>query len=84
MIEVSDSSLARDRKDKHLLYAHDGIPVYWVVNVVDRRIELYTDPQPDADPPAYATRTDYHPGDAVPVVLDGRTVGTLAVADLLP
>ena len=39
--------------------------------VVDRQVEVYSDPWP-ADPvPAYATRTDYRPGDSVPLVLDG-------------
>jgi Uma2 family endonuclease len=52
-------------------------------NVVDRQVEVYTDPRP-ADPvPAYATRTDYRPGDAVPLVLGGRPIAQLPVDDLL-
>jgi hypothetical protein len=52
--------------------------------VVDRLIEVYTDPDPAADPPAYRTRTDYAPGSSVPLVLDGQTVAQIPVADLLP
>ena len=82
--EVADSSLAVDRTDAHRIYARAGLPVYWIVNIPDRQIEVYTDPRPAADPPAYATRRDYLVGDGVPVVLDGARVGAVAVADVLP
>lgn len=84
VIEVSDSSLSFDRRDKNRIYARAGIPVYWIINVADRQVEVYTDPAPTADPPAYATRVDHKPGDTVPVTLDGKPAGTIAVSDLLP
>jgi Uma2 family endonuclease len=84
VIEVSDSTLEPDRAGKGRLYARAGLPVYWIVNVADRRIEIYTDPDPAADPPAYRTRTDYRPGAAVPITLDGRQVAMLPVADVIP
>ena len=84
VVEVADSSLLSDRRDKGRIYSAAGIPIYWVVNVIDRQIEVYTDPQAAATPPEYATRTDYPHGGSVPVVLDGVTVATLAVADLIP
>ncbi len=62
------------------VYGRAGIPIYWIVNLVDRLIEVYSDPRPDG----YATRTDYLPGQYVPVVLDGKVVGQIAVDDLLP
>ena len=84
VIEVADSSLAADRADKHRIYARAGVPEFWIVNIPDRQIEVYTDPRPTADPPVYAARRDYRAGDAVPVVLDGARVGAVAVADVLP
>jgi Uma2 family endonuclease len=84
VVEVADSSLAFDRIHKGRIYAREGIPSYWIVNVADRLIEVYTDPDPAADPPAYRNRTDYHPGDTVPIVLDGQPAGSIAVADLIP
>ncbi|WP_439632082.1 Uma2 family endonuclease [Gemmata sp.] len=84
LVEVADSSLALDRGPKANLYTRAGIPVYWIVNIPDRRVEVYTDPDPAANPPVYRTRTDYGTGDAVPVVLDGVAVATLPVADLIP
>ncbi|HEY1189106.1 MAG TPA: Uma2 family endonuclease, partial [Gemmata sp.] len=82
IIEVSDSTLSFDRREKHRIYAHEGVPVYWIVNVADRQVEVYSDPDPSANPPTYQTRTDYRPGDAVPVVLGGVTVAAVPVGDL--
>ena len=84
VIEVADSSLRTDRAVKTEVYAGGGIWSYWIINVDDRVIEVYTDPDPTADPPAYRTRTDYAPGQDVPLVLDGQTVATIPVAELLP
>jgi Uma2 family endonuclease len=84
VIEVADSSLDSDRADKVRIYARAGLPTYWIVNVIDRQVEVYTDPDPAATPPGYRTRADYRPGDAVPVVLDGQPAGSIPVADLLP
>jgi len=81
--EVADSSLDDDRDWKGRIYARANLPVYWIVNVVNRQVEVYTDPRP-ADPvPSYATRTDYKAGDSVPLVLDGQTVARLPGDDLL-
>jgi Uma2 family endonuclease len=43
VIEVADSSLSKDRGVKARLYAASGIPEYWIVNVVDRSVEVYRD-----------------------------------------
>ncbi|MCI0700591.1 MAG: Uma2 family endonuclease [Planctomycetia bacterium] len=81
--EFSVSSLRIDRVGKGRIYARAGIPVYWVVNVVDKVIEVYTQPSGRGDSAAYAKRDDYAIGTSVPVTLDGNTVGTIAVADVM-
>lgn len=78
IIEVSDSSLLFDRRVKGKMYAAVAIPVYWIVNLVDRQIEVYTDP----DASGYRARADYAHSAAVPVALDGQVVTTIPVADL--
>ena len=83
VVEVSHSSLRVDRVGKGRIYARAGIPVYWVVNVVDKVIEVYTQPSGPTDAPAYAKCDTFAVGTAVPVVLDGATVGTIAVADVM-
>ncbi len=80
---MSDSSLLIDRHDKGGIYARHGIPVYWVVNVVDKIIEVYTQPAGAGDAAAYAQRDDYPVGTAVPVVLDGTAVGTVVVSEVM-
>ena len=83
VIEVSDRSLDVDRQDKGRIYARAGLPVYWIVNLVDMQVEAYTDPSGPTATPAYATRTDSRAGDSVPVVLAGVTVAQLAVQSVL-
>ena len=84
VIEVADSSLWYDRTVKGRIYAEAGIPEYWIVNIGERLVEVYTSPTPAADPPAYAARTDYAVGQSVPLALDGIAVAQLPVADYLP
>lgn len=84
VVEVSDSSLNFDQQDKAGVYARDRIPVYWVVNLPERRVEVYTDPTGPADEPRYQAVRHFPVGTAVPVELDGQAVGTIPVDDLLP
>ena len=84
VIEVSDSSLQRDRLDKGRIYARASIPVYWVVNLVDRQVEVYTDPTGPVSAPVYRRRQDYPVGTSVPIDLDGQSIGTLVVGEVIP
>jgi Uma2 family endonuclease len=84
IIEVADSSLLRDQRDKTRIYARGNIPCYWIVNLVDRRVEVYAQPSGPAAVPAYGSTRIHQPGDPVPLILDGVTAGTVAVTDLLP
>ena len=44
LIEVADSTLDKDRGPKLLAYARGGIPVYWIVNLIERQLEIHTGP----------------------------------------
>lgn len=46
--EIAESSLTLDREYKGSLYAKARVPDYWIVNLVDRVLEVYRDPMPDA------------------------------------
>lgn len=52
VIEVADSTLERDRTAKKQIYAQAGIANYWIVNLVDRQLEVLLNPV-DGD---YATQ----------------------------
>jgi Uma2 family endonuclease len=84
VIEVSDSSLLRDRSLKGRIYAAASVPVYWIINLVDNLVEVYTDPTGPDPAPAYRTRHDYRIGDLVPFIIDGRDLGPIPAQELLP
>ena len=84
LIEVADSSLLVDRRNKLRVYAQARLPRYWIANIPERRIETYESPINQADGPSYAIRHDYTSGQRVPVILDGEQLGTIAVDEILP
>jgi hypothetical protein len=59
------------------------VPEYWIVNLVDGIVEVYTKPRGGRNP-TYRTRTDYAAGESVPVVLGGKQVGTIPVSEIIP
>jgi Uma2 family endonuclease len=85
IVEVALTTLSYDRNRKACLYAASGIADYWILNLVDRQLEVYRNPVADAAKPfgfRYASRTDLGPaGTASPLVAPGTSI---AVADLLP
>jgi Uma2 family endonuclease len=80
IVEVSDSSVAIDSGVKLIDYASEGIPVYWIVNIPRRRIEVYAQPLGTG----YQEKREYGPDDEVPVVLDGRELGRVSAKEILP
>lgn len=76
IVEIADTSLEIDREEKYKLYARAGIPVYWIVNLRDNCLEVYTEPYGDV----YKNKRLFFPGDTVEVPnLDQQ----IAVSDLL-
>ena len=51
VVEVALSRLRFDRNRKGSLYARARITDYWIVNLPDRRLEVYRDPTPDTAAP---------------------------------
>jgi hypothetical protein len=85
VVEISDSTLSHDRGFKASLYATGGIADYWVVNLVQRRLEVRRDPQPDPTQffgHGYGTLTTFAPGDRVSPLAAPQA--SVAVDDLLP
>ena len=85
VIEVAESSLQFDRVTKGSLYARAGIADYWIVNLIDRVVEIYRDPAPDLTAPfgwRYAFVGRFRSGDSM-TPLDVPAT-PLAVAALLP
>ena len=47
IVEVAETSLYYDRGRKASAYARAGLPDYWIVNLVDWRVEVYRRPATD-------------------------------------
>jgi Uma2 family endonuclease len=85
VVEVAESSLHYDRVTKGSLYARAGIVDYWIVNLIDRMVEVYRTPGPDLSAPfgwRYTSVDRFRGGDSV-TPLD-VPAAPLAVAALLP
>ena len=61
LIEVADSTVDFDRNQKLRLYARAGIVEFWIVNLQDRRVETYAEPEGDR----YGNIRHYGPGESV-------------------
>jgi Uma2 family endonuclease len=82
--EVADTSLDYDRGIKKRVFARAGVPIYWIVNLVERCIEVFTEPTGPADEPDYRSHQVYGENDVVPVILDGVEIGVIEVKSVLP
>ena len=85
VVEVSVSSRAFDREHKASLYARAGRPEYWIVNLIDRVLEVRREPAPEPSAPYgwdYAFVDALGPTERVSA-LAAPTI-QIAVGDLLP
>ncbi|MBI4953002.1 MAG: Uma2 family endonuclease [Myxococcales bacterium] len=83
VVEVADTSLERDRGAKARIYARAAIPCYWIVNLVDRQVEVHEDPSGTDRDAGYRRRAVHMPGQPLSLCLGDATV-SLDPADLLP
>ncbi len=84
VIEVSDTTLARDRGMKLRGYARAGVPLYWIINLVDRCIEACARPDAAQAEGVYLDRQVFLESDSIPLLIDGAILGNISVRDLLP
>ena len=84
IIEVSHTSYGYDRNDKWITYAAARIPVYWILDLNRRRLEVHTEPTGEGEGTTYTQTQFYGPDDEAPLVLDGREVARFPVREILP
>src|SRR5262245_35141985 len=84
VVEVSDSTLPGDRDDKGRIYARAAIPQYWIVNLNDQQVEVYTSPSGPGAAPGFGRRVDYRAADSIALSLTGAAPIQVPVQDLLP
>ncbi len=85
IVEVSLSRVVFDREHKGSLYARASVADYWIVNLPDRRVEVYREPVPDGAAPfgwRYGRAVTFGPAQRVSPL--AAPAAAIAVADLLP
>ena len=83
LIEVADASYSKDRGLNWRRYAAARIPVYWIVNIPQFQVEVYSGPLGRGMSAAYRDVTVYRRDDLVPVILEGKELGRILVRDVL-
>lgn len=83
LAEVSETTLEYDRTVKGPLYATAGIPYFWIVNLAEFKVEVYSQPKA-GKAPRYKKREEYGLQLGVPIVIENRERGGIAVAHLFP
>lgn len=81
VIEIADSYLDKDKLTKTYLYAQNHIPSYWIVNLIDHRMEMY-ELEDDPSAPNYRLREIKTGRDVVDVVAFGKIYGQIDLAEL--
>jgi hypothetical protein len=84
IIEVSDTTLDRDRGIKLRSYARARIGCYWIINLADLLIEVYTAPTTNEKIPFYSEAEIYSGGMLIPLILNGQKVAEFSASALLP
>ena len=84
VIEVANTTLVRDRGLKVRIYARAGIAAYWIVNLTDRQIEVYTQPYTESGMSGYRQRSIFKKGQAVSLMLDGLEIAQIDPEKMLP
>jgi Uma2 family endonuclease len=79
LVEVCDTS-EEDRTKKLAGYAAAAFPVYWILDLGLRQLEVYRDPGPSG----YSTEEVIAEEGLVALPIPGHVIGTIAVAELLP
>jgi len=83
VVEVADSTVAKDRTYKTRIYARAAIREYWIVNLADRCLEVYRDPvAPLGQAALYRSSQKLTPSESLAPL--AAATSTITVSDLLP
>jgi Uma2 family endonuclease len=84
IVEIADTTLHFDRREKASLYARAGIKDYWIVNILDKRLEVYRKPIKDASQPMGFSYSEIRILTQTDSIKPLSAKVEIAVADLLP
>ena len=84
VIEVTETSQDTDRGRKYRGYAASKLPVYWIVDLVNRVVEVHSKPTGSGDEACYDAVEVFDETREIALVLGGQEYGRIAVRDILP
>jgi Uma2 family endonuclease len=80
VVEVADSTLQRDKTIKLGIYAQAKISSYWLLNLPERQLEVYTNPKESG----YEQKQIYHESESFDFWFEGLNLGQISVKAILP
>jgi Uma2 family endonuclease len=84
VVEVDHHTARADGTVKMRRYATRGIPVYWIIKVKQRLVQVHDTPQGRGKTARYTRILTFSGAEEVPIVIDGREVGRVVASDLFP
>jgi Uma2 family endonuclease len=82
VMEVSHSTFPRDSTLKLSIYAAAKLPEYWLIDLVAGEVVVYTQPK-GGKKPGFRGRVVYDKASEIPLVLGGKNVGSIRVAEFI-
>lgn len=84
VVEIADATLQLNRNEKARVYAAAQIAEYWILNLVDRQLEVHRDPQGAKAKAKYHVHEVVEAAGSIDLIIDGKRVAQLKVSELLP
>jgi Uma2 family endonuclease len=83
VVEIADTTYAKDRGVKWRSYAAARIGVYLLVNVALRRVEMFSEPAGDGNTAEYRSQQIFEAPDDFPIIVEGREIMRISVGEIL-
>ena len=84
VVEVAESSIDFDRNVKLSIYGRAAIPFYWIVNLADNQVEVYSEPSGDTEPLGYRKCQVFGLDSEVDLIIEGTILGKISTVNMLP
>ena len=84
VVEASDLAINFARTLKKQIFAAAGIPIYWILNVVDEQLEVFENPSGNAETAEYRASRILKRGERATVQIGDAIVGPIPIEAMLP
>lgn len=84
LIEVSECSYSTDSGLKLQGYASAKIPIYWIIDLSRRVVEVHSNPEGWRETASYRDSATFGPGERIPVVIENVEVGKVEFNAFMP